>query len=212
MPYVDSVDKIIQSYVSAVTAEPFDYKGNRYFPKLLVVSPDLFRGYTCPAGCGGCCHIRFSLDYLPSDELPYEMDWRYVTVNRKRFRIYSDLQEDRKTERACRNLRARDGRCGIHGKHPFSCDFELIRPLHYHDHVRLTSKLFGRGWNMLRVDGERGALCEMLPPTRETISEVRRKLERLEQWCQHFQIATRIPNILEWVETAPHIEPLVLRN
>lgn len=61
-----------------------------------------------------------------------------------------------------------------------------------------------RGWNMLRVDGERGAWCEITPPTADTIADVRRKFVRLEQWAKHFGIETRIPVIIEWLDSSDH--------
>jgi hypothetical protein len=66
MPYTDSVDKIVTVYLASVCKKQIHYKGRIYTPKPLTVSPLIFRGFTCPANCGGCCP-RFTLDYLPSD-------------------------------------------------------------------------------------------------------------------------------------------------
>src|SRR5688572_14476998 len=123
MPKIDSVDKIVTSYFSCVAAEPFTYKGKTYSPKPLRVSPLLFRGYTCPAGCGACC-TRFSLDYLPEpvEKHPYVLAKRMVEFDGRHIEIWSDGQDDHQ-DHHCRNLRKNDGRCQIHGTHPFSCDF-----------------------------------------------------------------------------------------
>lgn len=61
---------------------------------------------------------------------------------------------------------------------------------------------------MLRIDGERGALCEMTDPDDFTKAEVLRKLRRLEEWSTHFGIKTKLGAIMEWVATGPHDEPL----
>lgn len=94
-----------------------------------------------------------------------------------------------------------DGRCGVHGKQPFSCDFELIRSLKFSDPEkshRLTQKLFGRGWQLLRIDGQRGARCEMLSISEQSVADVVRKLGRLKQWCEHFGLKHRVDVILDW--------------
>jgi hypothetical protein len=211
MIHRDSLDKIIGTYFAAVCAAPFEYKGTVYKPHPLRVSPLIFRGFTCPAKCGGCCP-RFSLDYLPSELKPdgAQLSERFVTVNGKRFAVHSDLQRDH-SDYYCRNLLMRSGRCGVHGRQPFSCDFELIRFMesNFEDKPNVMSqKLFGRGWNMLRIDGERGALCEMTPPDAFTTSEVIRKLKRLRQWCEHFEIEHRLVQIITWAKSGPHNEPL----
>ena len=207
MAQTDSLDKIIGTYFACVTDEPFEYKGKHYKPKPLKISPLIFRGFTCPPGCGGCCP-RFSLDYLPEELIPVELELvtRKVEFNGETFIILSDLQQDHRNHH-CRNLNMDTGRCGIHGRQPFSCDFELMRFIEFQDvdHPNyITQKLFGRGWQMLRVDGERGALCEMTDPTYETINEVLRKLLRLQQWTDNFGLQTKIPEIIDYVETGPH--------
>lgn len=196
----DSVDKIVDSYFAAVADVPFDYKGRHYEVRVLTVSPLLLRGTSCPSGCGGCC-ARFSLDYLPSETHPYKLAPRAVLFNGRKRLIYSDPQTSLDSHH-CGNLRMSDGRCGIHGAHPFSCDFELIRFMHSHSKAsaRLVSKLYGRGHAMLRVDGERGAMCSMTPATQETRKDVIRKLHRLAQWCDYFGLSHRVNKIITWAE------------
>lgn len=216
MPMVDSVDKIVSIYMACVTAEEFDYKGKSYYPNPLQVSPLIFRGFTCPPGCGGCCP-RFSLDYLPYEALPKGLDLvpRSIVVNGYEVKLLSDLQDDHRNHH-CRNLNMDDGRCGIHGRQPFSCDFELIRFIEYArtdkrlPRAVVTQKLFGRGWAMLRVDEERGALCTMTKADYRTKKEVLRKLRRLQEWSAHFHIRTKLPEVMEWVSTGPHKQPLVI--
>lgn len=209
MPFRDSIDKVVTSYFAAVNAAPFLYKGVRYPVKTLRVSPLLLRGFTCPAGCGGCCPT-FSLDYLPAEQHPYTLNPRYVTLNNRKILVYSDKQ-DRRHEHHCANLKHEDGRCAIHGKQPFSCDFELIRFMHSQDHQRAgaATRLFGRGWQMLRVDEKRGALCTITPPTAESRADAVRKLRRLSQWCDHFKLAHRVDFIIRWAESGAE-HPLVL--
>ena len=210
MPKRDSIDKVVTSYFAAVNAQEFEYKGTVYPVRGLTVSPMLLRGFECPAGCGGCCPT-FTLDYLPEEEHPYALEERFVKFNGRSVLLHSDTQETR-IEHHCGNLRMEDGRCGVHGRQPFSCDFELIRFLHPHTgagNVRMLTKLFGRGHAMLRVDDERGALCRITPATEASRDDVVRKLRRLEQWCDYFHLKNRVRYIIEWAQRLPE-EPLTL--
>jgi len=209
MPQRDSLDKVFGVYVKGVATEPFTYKGQLLSPKPLRLSPMLVRGFTCPSGCGGCCP-RFSLDYITPRLESTGLQPRAVEINGEEIYFFSDLQKDHDNHH-CRHL-LENGRCGIHEHNPFSCDFELIRFIEYQDPRRptmLTQKLFGRGWNMLRVDGDRGALCSMTSPTQETIDDVSRKMKRLRHWCSHARIPNRIDGILSWLEEGI-FDPVVL--
>ncbi len=138
--------------------------------KTLVLSKLFFRSYSCPSGCGGCCP-KFSLDYFEGSErwekfkeLYPEQVSRFVRREVNGAIIYTDFQLDNPGHH-CRNLDHSNGRCKIHESNPFSCEFELNKFVYYKGRETsvLINRLFGRGWQMLRVDGERGALCEMLP-------------------------------------------------
>jgi hypothetical protein len=192
---------------------PFTYKGKTYDPKPLQVSPLLLRGYTCPPGCGGCC-FKFTLDYLPTENSKglFNMEKRVVDFDGRKVIVWTDSQADNETSR-CRHLLT-NGRCGIHGRHPFTCDFELIRTLAFESQTRphiLTAKLFGRGWSYPRTDGGKGAKCEMLGVTDDSIKEVERKLKRLKNWTDHFGIKkTWIPDILGLLHPFRLDQPVLL--
>ena len=194
----DTIDRIVQVYFAAFTKSSFKYKGEIYQPKRLIISPLIFRGFTCPSHCGACC-ARGTLDWLPNEDRPYDVPMRTVDFNGKQFTIYSDQQLDHANYH-CRNLDMTNGRCGIYGKHPWLCDEELIKVISYEDRFVLTQKLYGRGWNLTRIDGTKGSKCEMLPPDRHTIDEVLRKLYRWKDWVTYFQLDSRIPEIIEWAE------------
>jgi hypothetical protein len=203
----DSLDKIVGIYIAGVCREEFEFRGQRFRPRPLRVSPLLFRGYTCPASCGGCCP-KFSLDYLPTEKIPLGTSPRKENFNNTSIEIRSDFQSGNQGH-FCKYLDFQTGRCQNYETRPFSCDFELIRfivpkegPIH------LTQKLFGRGWAMKRVDGGRGSLCQMTNSSASSKMEVARKLARLQQWAEHFSIETCLETVLEWVEAGPHDEPL----
>jgi hypothetical protein len=199
----DTLDKIVATYFAAVTAEPFTYRGKQYTPMTLHVSPLLLRGFTCPSECGGCCP-RFTLDWLPSEPRPDGVRRRSVMLNGNSIPVYTIIQGAEPDRHYCNYLLEPSGRCGIHGKHPFSCDFELIRiSMHSGNTARLNTRLFGRGWSYLRVDGGTGAKCSITPATEDTATDAIRKLERLMQWSDHFKLKTRIPTIINWAKSHP---------
>ncbi|WP_457300225.1 YkgJ family cysteine cluster protein [Phyllobacterium sp. P5_D12] len=208
MRHFDTVDKIVQVYFASVCSRPFVYKGKEYKPKHITVSPLLVRGYTCPSGCGACCG-SFSLDYLPSEEKVKNATPRTILFDGRSVEIFSDCQVD-VGDRWCRNLERSSGRCSVYSERPMACDFELIRFLVYEDKVLLIQKQYGRAWAMERLDHDRGALCEMLPPSPSTIAEVIRKLKRLEQWADYFHLPTRIEPVIAWIKggalTALHLD------
>lgn len=230
--FVDSLDKIVESYFKAITRAPFVYKDKTYWPHDLRVSPGTFRGYTCPANCGACCH-RFSLDYLPSEPRPGPLPGvpdrfveRRVRFNGKEFGLYSDTQEDH-TDRHCINVNKRDGpqeydsaldpgRCQIHGVHPFTCDFELLRFSHAVENLDrpnyLNQRLYGRGWAMTRVDGQKKAMCEMITGDTTWKADTQRRLGRLMHWADYFELDHCLLEIIGWVATGPHDEPLTIKN
>jgi hypothetical protein len=205
--YPNSLDKIIGTYFAGVTAESFTYKDVVYQPKPLIVSPDIFRGFTCPAQCGGCC-FHFSLEYLPQESRPYEMSAYDVNFSGWAVPMFHDVQDDH-DDHFCRNLDKKTGRCGIHGKHPFSCDFELLRFTHFEDKAILSTRLYGRGWAFTRIDGTKRAMCEIIPGDRKIYDDIYRRLTRLKEWTDHFQLKTHLPSVLKWVKSGPHQTPLV---
>jgi Putative zinc- or iron-chelating domain len=205
MPQVDSIDKIVGSYFQCVVIEPFTYKSKSYSPKPLRVSPLLFRNLDCVAKCGACCP-RFSLDYLPEEEKPnIPLQERQIQLSSSTsndpIKIFSNMQANNH-DHFCINLDKVSGLCRIHGVHPFSCDFEIIRAfIHKDDPNRISTQQYGRGWNMLRIDGERGTLCGIYGGFDTARVEVKRKLLRLKMWVDHFKLENRINTILTWVDS-----------
>lgn len=197
----DSLDKIVTRYLAAVSTHALTWRGTTIEPKPLRISPLLLRGFTCPAMCGGCCPT-FTLDYLPSEARPYPMKARTVVLNDKPIVVFTDEQRRNKaTDNRCIHLDRDTGRCGVHGKQPFSCDFELIRFSSHEHEWRVAESLFGRGSQMKRVDGGVGALCTVTTATRETIEDVARRLRRLHEWAEHFRLEDhRVPALVDYCE------------
>lgn len=191
----DSVDKL-KHYLLMLSLEP---DGDNIPPKYLVVSRSFWGNYTCPPGCGGCCRSN-SIDYFEDefeqfaliypDQVQHFQPYEFLFFGRKEV-VFSNrlLAKKRYPEpwplNRCMFL---DGiaRCNIHEANPFSCRFELNK-LDWdkkRDRAILRKKLFGRGWNYTRIsDKQKGALCEMVPVTLETVENTKRRdvpmLERL---------------------------------
>ena len=188
--YTDSVQKI-KGYLKNASAN-------------LTLSRLFFRDYSCPAKCGGCC-LKFSLDYFEGERWEKFKSLYPDQVSRFKLRevdgvkVWTDWQNDNET-RWCRHLDMKEGRCGIHQSNPFSCEFELMKLMDKSGKTTLIKKLFGRGWNLQRVTGEKGALCEMLP---FNSSKIDRDVELLEELCGYgdrFGIKTKLKRVVEFLK------------
>lgn len=196
--HAETLTKIVEVYFAAVTREPFFFRGKLYHPQPLTVYPTVRRGWTCPAGCGACC-LRFTLEWIPTEPHPATAIPEWVEFNQHRFLLYRDHQQGNPGP-FCRNLDRSTGRCGIYQERPLSCDFELTRFLHFQNGTaRLTTKQYGRAWNMTRIDGDKGAMCEILPTDPEWNADLVRRLGRLKAWTDHFGLETKIPEAIDYV-------------
>lgn len=205
----DSMTKTLLTFFAAVAKEPLTYEGETVQPIPLIVSPLVFRGFTCPEGCGACCG-KATLDYIPGEPRPQEAAERIISVNGKQFVLYSDLQTDH-SNYFCRHLDA-SARCSAYQVRPFSCDFALLNVNRYATHSVINCRKFGRFHKWLRHDGvTRGTMCEMLDPTDEWIANTRRRLARLMIWVSYFGIETWMPEVIQWASQNPYtIKPLRL--
>lgn len=214
--YMDSFQKIVDVYFQSVVREPFTYAGKTYQPKNLRLSPTIFRGFECFKYCGACCKA-FSLEYLPHEKTPYDMESRVVNMNGQDFELVHDGQESTETHH-CKHVDMETGWCGVHLARPLSCDFELLRfimPNPDNDpegirNINLNHQPFGRAWTMTQIDGTKGVKCEFKDPSEDEIPDIVRKLKRLKEWTDYFNLVTCLPIIIEWVESGPHYNPLVI--
>lgn len=225
----ESIVKIVTQYFAPMTKKPFEFRNKIYEPKELRVSPMIFtRKMTCVPGCGGCCaklSVEYIMpewdvsaldegqDFLHADGTFEKFNARMIYVNGISKLVLSDLQKNNK-DHFCHYLQQDTGLCNIHGRHPFSCDFELIRfsLMSRPDRAnQLNHRPFGRGWAMLTVDGTRGAKCEWEDTEAqlgEQQAEVIRKLKRLKLWMEYWEIDHKVDRVIDWVSTGPHTEPL----
>lgn len=188
MPFIeDTVDKL------------FHY-GKLFRRKNIFLSPAFFRSYTCPANCGACC-IKGSLDFIPHSKrweifkhlYPNEVkNFSYRKVHGVFF--YTNFQTDN-VGKKCVYLNE-VGRCLIHESPPFQCSFPLITLLAQgKDSLYIMKKVFGRGWNMLQVDGStKGSCCSMIPGNDFKLDL--NLFEELNEILFYFGMPTKLPDIL----------------
>lgn len=223
-----STRKVIRTYFSAITAEPLFYESEVFQPLPIKISSSLFDGFSCFLGCGGCCQAH-TLDYLPyplENPIPQSKPIEYE-INGKRFTIWSDDQKwntkpipekgFKHSVPRCYNLGTK-GECLIHGNHPFTCDFELIRFRKWSSPEGpfwlIREGRFPRVQLMRTLDGGMGGLCTIDPPTPETARDVIRRLRRLQTWADYFELNHRLPQILEycdrWKDTPAEAPPYTI--
>lgn len=207
----DSFEKILY-YLLAISPDPIIYMGKEIQPRPLYVSSDLLRDFTCPPDCGACCSVLCpSLDYLPDEQQKApNVRQRLIMIGDGK-PIYTNFQESTK-ENCCSYLDQKNGRCSIYLQRPFPCDFELVKFIRYEDHFRLSQQKFGRGWNLKRVTGERGAVCELFY-SNHGVEEVIRKLNRLRDWAVYFNVnPLRIDIILDNLSMLKSGKPIIFER
>jgi len=210
MGFKDSTEKVVNIYMGSVTKKDFFFEGKWIRAKPLDISSTIFREARCYENCGACCR-SFSLDWLPMEKRPYQMERRTFNLNGRSVVMYSDKQEQNMGY-YCGHLNPKNGHCGVHKNRPLSCDFELLRFHQYEDHNRLGETLYGRVWNMKRIDNVRGGICTIEPPSEASLNDTIRKLMRLQTWCHHFGVKdNHIPDIVRWVQKGPTDEILRLK-
>lgn len=212
MAYVDSFDKVVNVYFAAFTTEPFTYKGKQYEPKVLTVSPSFFHSFNCFSKCGGCCS-QFSLDFIPGEPMPTgdqaeDFYDRPVSFNGQSFNLITkDEHKLGKTvpnnpkQTRCDFLQLDTGYCGIHQKHPLTCDFAGLMVWNKEKTAWLGTRPFGRRWAMMRLDGVRGGFCtiDKVIEEKNRVENIRR-LERLHKWMEFFKIKSHVPNVIDWAK------------
>lgn len=193
-----------ERYMAAFCDVPFYVDGVYYEPPdEVVITHRAWRRYTCPPGCGACCH-SFELIFLPEEFAEFEYVYPEHAKRFQRFEVlrqvdgyyrtihlYRDSQDDAETRR-CMYLNLENGRCGIHLRNPFHCAIELLRFTRRDTKrgtvVHVGTQLFGRTWALERIDGERGAMCEVLDPDPQRIIEVESHLQYIVRWMDYFGI------------------------
>lgn len=205
-----SLDRIV-TYFHALARERFSFRGEEYKPySVLHLSDKVFRSYTCPEMCGACC-MRCSLVWdHPSELARTRVDFIINGVTQS---FYTDDQID-SSDRYCRHLQKPEGRCGIYLDRPLPCRFELFKFIHVTSRnvVRAMVKLPGRNWTLMKTDGNRGALCKIIPYDKELTATHIRDLRIIKGWMDGFQIANDCDAVIKFLESGPHEQALKIQR
>lgn len=126
------------------------------------------------------------------------------TVNGTTVKGFEDSQADH-SERFCRHL-DESGRCGIYEYRPLPCKFELFKFIHFpsKDKAIARVQLPGRGWALTRVDGKKGAKCEILPYSKDATRGHVEDLRLIRGWMHVFKIQHDVTELIQYMETGPH--------
>ena len=168
------------------------------------LSPKFFRSYKCVEKCCACCP-KFSLDYFPGErwgkfKICYPDKLRFFKGRAvSGVQVYSDFQGDNESY-FCRFLNLTTGKCSIQDSKPFSCNFEIIKVSKLKDSAILIKKKFSRGWNLKRLDGERGAQCKILPFNYLEFLEDINLLRELDEIGNQFGVKTKLALIINFLE------------
>jgi len=167
------------------------------------LSPKFFRSYQCTEKCCACCP-KFSLDYFEGerwegfkthypDKLKFFQKRTFSGVQ-----VYSDFQKDNDAY-FCRFLNLTTGKCTVHDSNPFSCRFEIIKVSKLKDGAILIKKKFSRGWNLKRLNGQKGAQCKILPFNYLEFLEDLNLLHELNEIGYQFGIKTKLTPIINFL-------------
>jgi hypothetical protein len=214
--YSDSYGKTL-SQIRVVAKERFEVDGKAYVPpeEGLVLSASFWQRYGCYLGCGGCCR-DFSLDYLPYEWALFCRDFpqyadrgreRSIEVNGRPKTLVTIANDESRTQEAggalfCQFLNMDSGSCSVHAQNPYSCRVELIKLREIAGTGYILKGHFGRAWNMMKVDGERGdLLCDFSDFSEEQLLENDIPvLKQLMRWASYLGIHTYIPDILDTID------------
>lgn len=210
--HADSVEKILNQ-IALLSPDPVTYisrslktgreRAERVFNApvdAVLVTPSLFRKFTCASGCTACCQ-KFTLDYTPHEYMTLVADKtgfhdRWVVVNGKKKQIYTNDQNENPL---CDFLTVVKPTGGLGCAHwpapPLSCvsapqvQFVQMRPAHTY----VLKKPYGRAWAMTPTPQ-----CEFEEV--ETVGEmgledILQILDRFQEWARYFGIKTCIPQV-----------------
>ena len=76
----------------------------------------------------------------------------------------------------------------------------------------MGQRFYGRGWNMLRIDETRGALCRRTGRSKQATETVLRKLKLLDEWADHFHLSTCLNEVIDWIENTAAVSPLFIMS
>ena len=207
----DSLRKIFECYIIPLIKKSITYRNKVYKPlDKIIISPTIFRKIICNKNCGACC-LKYTMDFLPHERKPKIKLTKRIFENKEIHTFYSSD----KNKIYCDLLDTKTGLCSIHSLKPFSCDFEFVRFKYFKSKncVYIGNYTYGRAWNMRKINGERGALCESTRiHSEENKKEILRKFKRLKEYIDYFEVDTYINEIIKQLEKLDIYKPFLYKK
>lgn len=217
----NSLEKTFEQ-LSTVAKVPLVTPFKTFYPpeKGLRLSPLFWRHYGCHLNCAGCCRA-FTLNWLPDEwnktvrEYPHVKEMGTLetfSVNGVEANLVTIYQTDPLVlhdRLFCTFINPENGACGIHRESPFSCKIEMVKFERAKGTGHILKTKFGRGWAMMKVHGEKGAICtideyavDYLAPEAE--DQLFRSdipaLKKMLSWAEHWEIPTYLPELLALID------------
>jgi len=192
--------------------------------KSAVISPNFFQSFTgCLDGaCGGCCK-KVSLLYDQSSNRWKSLmenhpliadDFQLRIINNHSF--MENKQKDNKTDR-CKYLDER-GLCFIHTCKPLACTLPMMKFINKKTGPVFLSSIYSRRHAFRRMDGQRGALCKIIPylkeDTQQKLANLRELIEFLQAAGENVESIKKLVNLVfeAWEDKEiRNISPRVIR-
>lgn len=186
----------VKSYIDAASADE------------VVLSAGFFRGFSCVENCAGCCkNVRLDID---KDS---ERWTRFETLFTEKSHLFTELEDEsgmrvmsfvnKSEDDYCNFLDKENGRCTVHAAAPLPC---RIAPVKFIDKrvssnkVFLNASAYGRAWAFTRLNGTKGAACEVLPFDYNKFLNDLAMLKELRQYAIKLNIPTKLKYIIEFLE------------
>lgn len=210
--HADSVEKIL-SQISLLSPDPVRYQARslntgrlldeRVYDSpvdAVLLTPSLFRKFTCASGCTACCQ-KFTLDYTPSEFATVVKDQtgfseREIFVNGKRKRIFTN---DQNQNPICDFLTVEKPTGGLGCAQwpapPLSCisapQFQVIQMRPRATYI--LKKPYGRAWAMTPTPQ---CEFEQVDSVEEmNLDDLLDILDRFWEWARYFGIKTCISKV-----------------
>lgn len=187
----------IKSYIDTAAADE------------VILSAGFFRGFSCPANCGACCK-SVSLDFFEDTDR-----WRrFVELFPEKSKLFETYDKGECTEKVmsfsneskdgyCNFLDRENGRCTVHEAAPLPC---RIAPVKFIDKrvssnkVYLNASAYGRAWAFTRLDGTKGAACEVTGFDYNKYLNDVEMLKELRIYAIKLKKPTKLKYIIEFLE------------
>jgi Fe-S-cluster containining protein len=214
--HADSVEKIL-AQIALLSPDEVRYQPTTPAGRVLkervfnapvdavLVTPSLFRTFTCASGCTACCQ-KFTLDYTPSEMETLNQDRegfavRWVQVNGKSKMVWTN---DQNHNPLCDFLTVEKPGGGLGCARwpapPLSCisapQVQVVQMRHAHTYV--LKKPYGRAWAMTPTPQCKFEEAENIEAM--NLEDILAILDRYQEWARYFGIRTCIHHVRKAIQ------------